>query len=120
MSSRVVVIGGDAAGMSAAAQAKRLRPDLDVTVFERGHHTSYSACGIPYWVAGDVNDVAQLVARTPEEHRRRGIDLRIATEVTALDLDRSEVEARDLTAGETYRLGFDDLVLATGARPLRP
>src|SRR3954468_3641076 len=101
MSSRVVVVGGDAAGMSAASQAKRLRPDLDITVFERGHHTPYSACGIPYWVAGDVDDVAQLVARTPEEHRRRGLGLRIGTEVIALDLERSEVEARDLTSGRT-------------------
>src|SRR3954454_6663377 len=99
MSSRVVVIGGDAAGMSSAAQAKRLRPDLEVTVFERGHHTSYSACGIPYWVAGDVDDVSKLVARPPEEHPRRGIDLRTGTEVVALDLDRREVEARDLASG---------------------
>src|SRR4029453_7375790 len=79
--------GGDAAGMSAASQAKRLRGDrLEVLAFERGAHSSYSACGIPYWVAGDVPDGEQLVARTPEAHRANGIDLRMLTEVEAIDL----------------------------------
>ena len=70
MTQRMVVVGGDAAGMSAASQAKRLAGDkLEVIAFERGAHSSYSACGIPYWVAGDVQDGEQLVARTPEAHR---------------------------------------------------
>ncbi|HET9301979.1 MAG TPA: hypothetical protein VFO20_04310 [Propionibacteriaceae bacterium] len=74
----IVVIGGDAAGMSAASQAKRLRGDeLSVIGFERGEHSSYSACGIPYWIAGDVQDEGQLVARSPEQHRRNGVDLRM-------------------------------------------
>ena len=120
MGERVLVIGADAAGMSAAAQAKRLRPDLDIVVLDRGRHASYSACGIPYRVAGDVTDVAQLVARTPEEHRRRGLDLRLRSEVTAIDVDRREVEVRDLEAARTYREGFDQLVVATGATPRRP
>src|SRR5512143_2711878 len=118
MTERVVVVGGDAAGMSAASQAKRLRgDDLEVVALERGHHASYSACGIPYWVGGDVESVEKLVSRTPEKHRANGIDLRMRHEATELDLDRREVEVRDHTRGETYRLGFDHVVLATGARP---
>jgi NADPH-dependent 2,4-dienoyl-CoA reductase/sulfur reductase-like enzyme len=121
MSERVVVVGADAAGMSAASQAKRLRgDDLEVVALERGHHTSFSACGIPYWIGGDVGSIDQLVARTAEQHRANGIDLRMRTEATGLDLDRREVEVRDHEAGSTYRLGFDQLVLATGARPRRP
>ena len=121
MTQRVVVVGGDAAGMSAASQAKRLAGDgLEVVALERGRHVSYSACGIPYWVGGVVDDVDRLVARTPEQHRANGIDLRMRSEAVALDLDRREVEVRDHDAGRTYRLGFDDLVLATGARPRRP
>jgi NADPH-dependent 2,4-dienoyl-CoA reductase/sulfur reductase-like enzyme len=121
MSERVVVVGADAAGMSAASQAKRLRgDDLEVVALERGMHTSYSACGIPYWIGGDVASVDDLIARTPEEHRANGIDLRLGSEATSLDMDRREVEVRDHEGGRTYRVGFDHLVLATGARPRRP
>jgi NADPH-dependent 2,4-dienoyl-CoA reductase/sulfur reductase-like enzyme len=94
--------------------------DLQVVALERGSHTSYSACGIPYWIGGDVGSVDDLVARTPEEHRANGIDLRLRSEATALDMDRREVEVRDHEAARTYRVGFDHLVLATGARPRRP
>ncbi|MFB7917405.1 FAD-dependent oxidoreductase [Streptomyces sp. NPDC056061] len=119
---RLVVIGGDAAGMSAASQARRLKgPDeLDVVAFERGHFTSYSACGIPYWVGGDVTERDDLIARTPEEHRARGIDLRLRTEITEIDVAGRRVRALDLGTGETYWTGFDKLVIATGARPVRP
>ena len=121
MSERVLVVGADAAGMSAASQAKRLRgDDLEVVALERGHHTSFSACGIPYWIGGDVDSVDQLVARSAEQHRANGIDLRMRTEAVGLDLDRREAEVRDHEGGSTYRLGFDHLVLATGARPRRP
>ncbi len=121
MTERVVVVGADAAGMSAASQAKRMRgDDLEVVALERGSHTSYSACGIPYWIGGDVGSVDDLVARTPEQHRANGIDLRLRSEATALDMDRREVEVRDHEGAKTYRVGFDHLVLATGARPRRP
>src|SRR5919198_6716584 len=85
---RLVVIGGDAAGMSAASQARRLKgPDeLEIIAFERGHFTSFSACGIPYWVSGDVPERGDLIARSPEEHRARAIDLRMRTEVTEIDV----------------------------------
>jgi NADPH-dependent 2,4-dienoyl-CoA reductase/sulfur reductase-like enzyme len=117
----MVVVGADAAGMSAASQAKRLRGDrLEVVAFERGDHSSYSACGIPYWVAGDVADGEQLVARTPEAHRANGIDLRMLTEVESIDLQAGKVAVRDLASGRRYREGFDHLVIATGAVPVRP
>ncbi|MFF6912110.1 FAD-dependent oxidoreductase [Streptomyces sp. NPDC012466] len=119
---RLVVIGGDAAGMSAASQARRLKGpgELEIVAFERGHFTSYSACGIPYWVGGDVTGRDQLIARTPEEHRARDIDLRLRTEVTELDLDGRRVRARDAGSGEEYWTSYDQLVIATGARPIRP
>ncbi|BFO16501.1 hypothetical protein SHKM778_28890 [Streptomyces sp. KM77-8] len=119
---RLVVIGGDAAGMSAASQARRLKgPDrLEIVAFERGHFTSFSACGIPYWVGGDVPDREQLIARTAEEHRARDIDLRMRTEVTEIDPDRGRVRARDLDSGAESWTSYDGLVIATGARPIRP
>ncbi|WFB06926.1 FAD-dependent oxidoreductase [Streptomyces sp. LX-29] len=119
---RMVVIGGDAAGMSAASQARRLRgpEELEIVAFERGSFTSYSACGIPYWVGGDVPGPDALIARTPEEHRERGIDLRLGTEVEEIDVSGRRVRARDLASGEEAWWGYDRLVIATGARPVRP
>jgi NADPH-dependent 2,4-dienoyl-CoA reductase/sulfur reductase-like enzyme len=119
---RLVVIGGDAGGMSAAAQARRrASPDvLEIVAFERGEYSSYSACGIPYFVAGLVTDVDELVARSPEEHRSNGIDLRMRTEVTAIDLTARTVTARDVTTGHETAEPFDDLVIGTGATPVRP
>ncbi|MCF1596920.1 FAD-dependent oxidoreductase [Streptomyces muensis] len=119
---RLVVIGGDAAGMSAASQARRLKSaeDLEIVAFERGHFTSFSACGIPYWVGGDVPDRDQLIARTAEEHRARDIDLRMRTEVVEIDVAGGRVRARAVDSGDEYWTSYDKLVIATGARPIRP
>ncbi|GAA2328725.1 FAD-dependent oxidoreductase [Streptomyces kunmingensis] len=119
---RLVVIGGDAAGMSAASGARRLRgPDeLEIVAFERGDFTSYSACGIPYWVGGQVGGPDELIARSPEEHRERDIDLRMRTEVVKIDVEGRRVRARELDGGAETWVAYDKLVIATGARPLRP
>lgn len=117
-----MVVGGDAAGMSAASQARRLRGagELEIAAFERGHFTSFSACGIPYWVGGDVPERDRLIARSPEEHRARDIDLRMRTEVVEIDVEGARVRARDLDSGTESWTSYDKLVIATGARPIRP
>ncbi|MBK9180316.1 MAG: FAD-dependent oxidoreductase [Acidimicrobiales bacterium] len=121
MPERLVVVGGDAAGMSAASQARRLRSDLEIIALERGSWTSYAACGIPYLVGGEVPALESLVARTPQEFRdRQRIDVRLRHEVMAVDLDRRRVEVRDHEHGRTITIPFDQLLVATGGRPLRP
>jgi NADPH-dependent 2,4-dienoyl-CoA reductase/sulfur reductase-like enzyme len=116
---RVVVIGGDAAGMSAAATARRQAGDrLEIVVLERGPWTSYSACGIPYWLAGHVDGPEGLVARTPQEHRDNGIDVRTAAAATAIDVRARTVTVA--TEGSESLLRYDQLVLATGAQPVVP
>jgi NADPH-dependent 2,4-dienoyl-CoA reductase/sulfur reductase-like enzyme len=120
---RLVVIGGDAAGMAAASQARKRRPadDLQIVAFERGTVTSYAACGIPYWVGGVVEDRDDLVVRTPEKFRAdQDIEVHLRHEVTAIDTDRGVVTVRDLEAGEEREVGYDQLVIATGASPFRP
>ena len=109
------MIGGDAGGMSAAAVAKRRAPELEIVVFERGSYTSYSACGIPFHVGGEVDPLETLVARSPEQHRANGLDVRIGAEVVAVDLG-----ARRLTCADGSEEGFDELLVATGARATPP
>jgi NADPH-dependent 2,4-dienoyl-CoA reductase/sulfur reductase-like enzyme len=120
MSERLVVVGGDAGGMSAASVVRRARPDVEIVVFERGHITSYAACGIPYVVAGEVATTDALVVRTPQQFAERDIDVRLGHEVVRIDVDERVVEARDLDRGGTTVLGFDQLMIGTGARPIVP
>ncbi|MDL4774378.1 MULTISPECIES: FAD-dependent oxidoreductase [Thermomonosporaceae] len=119
---RLLVIGGDAAGMSAASQARRRRgPDeLEIVALERGSFTSYSACGIPYYVGGVVADADALIARTPAEFRERGIDVRLGREAVEIDPDRGRVRVRELDGGAERWEGYDHLMVATGAVPSRP
>lgn len=121
MAERLVVIGGDAAGMSAATNARRGRPDLEIVVLEQGPFTSYSACGIPYLVSGAVGDLEDLVARTPQEFRDGfRIDVRTRHRVVGIDLDTRRLEVRAIDQERTLHLGFDLLHIATGSRPRRP
>ncbi len=106
--------------MTAASTAKKRAGDeVDVLVLERGHWTSYSACGIPYWMSGDVDGPDELVVRSPQAHRDNGIGVRIGHEVVDLDLDDRTVGVR-APDGQVSREPYDDLLIATGARPVTP
>ena len=114
-----VVVGGDAAGMSAASKAKRDNPDLEVVVFEKGEWVSYGACGLPYYIKGEIQSLESLVSVTPEEFReKRDIDLRTGHEVTAVDTDARTVTA----AGEDGQVvqPYDHLLIATGGAAVEP
>lgn len=118
---RILVIGGVAGGMSAATRAKRVNPDLDVIVLERDRFVSYGACGLPYMIAGVVPDYQQLIVYTPDYFRQqRGIDVRTQTEAIEIRLGERVVIARDRQTGETSKIGYDRLVIATGAVAVRP
>jgi len=121
MDTPIVIIGGDAAGMSAASKIKREWPATEVIVFERGPHISYSACGMPYWIAGVVESDRQLIVLTPEKAReRRGIDVRIGHTVTAIDPAAHTVTVQRAETGETFSQPYAKLVIATGAAATRP
>lgn len=115
---KIVVIGADAAGASAASQIKRRQPSWDVVVVERGQYTSYAACGLPYWVSGAIPTRDALIARSAAKHRANGLDVRLDTEAIGLDHERGVVTvvADGVESEETY----DQLVIATGAAPIQP
>lgn len=119
MKRRLVVVGGVAAGMSAASRAKRVDPDLDVIVLEKGEYISYGACSLPYFLAGHFHDYRKLIARTPEEAREHGIDVRTGHEAVHLDVGQNTVTVRRRDGGEE-KLAYDALVLATGTVPIVP
>jgi len=124
MSKRLVVIGGVAAGMSAAAKAKRVDREREVVVYERGPFISYAACGMPYYIAGDVPDYQELIVRTPAQMAKQGVEVHVRHEVTAIDVAAHTVTVRDRTEqggdGRTFTQDWDKLVIATGARAAQP
>ncbi len=118
---RFVVIGGVAAGMSAASRAKRNKPEMSVTVLERGKFVSYGSCGLPYFVSDLVKDVQGLVVHDATFFmEKRGIEVLTRHEVTGIDTKDKVVLAQNLENGDEITLRYDKLAICTGASPLRP
>ncbi len=118
---KYVIIGGDAAGMSAATQIKRLDPDAEVFAFEKGDTFSYAQCGLPYYLEGVVPSPDKLVARTEQQFREKNkIDARSYHEVIRIDPANKFVTVKNLAKGETFDQPYDKLLIATGAVPIVP
>ncbi len=116
MGKRVIVIGGDAAGMSAASQIKRQKKDWNVKVFEKGKYVSYAACGMPYYIQGAVSHFNSLIEIQPETFiNDRGIDLKLNSEVTKVIPENNEVIVNIEEKATSFK--YDYLVIATGASP---
>ncbi len=117
---KFVIIGADAAGMSAASRAKRNQPEMEITVLEKTQDVSYSACGMPYNIADPKRDIEDLVVRHADVFRKKqGINLLTGHEVTAIDPDGQRVSGLT-TAGESFEFSYDKLLIATGSRPVLP
>ncbi len=120
-SRRLVIVGGVAGGASAAARARRLCEKCEIIVFERGRHVSFANCGLPYFVGGEIVEQDSLLLQTPDTLRARfNLDVRVNTEVVAIDRARQVVRVRELTTTREYDQPYDSLVLSTGASPLKP
>ena len=118
---RVVIVGGVAGGMSTATRLRRLDESVTITVFERSGHVSYANCGLPYFVGGVIEDEDDLLLQTPERlFERFRLDVRINTEVVAIDAAEHDVTVRSTQDGTSSRIPYDKLVLSPGAAPVRP
>ncbi|EEG78773.1 CoA-disulfide reductase [Dethiobacter alkaliphilus] len=117
----LVIIGGVAAGMSAASKARRLQPDLPVVVFEKSEYVSYGACGIPYYLSDVIPDHNKMVIRTPQYYDERlGIAVLTKHEVLSIDTEAKELQVKDLDSGEIKKQPYSKLIYATGARAIVP
>ncbi len=113
---KVVIIGGVAAGMSAASKAKRTNPNLKIKVFEKLSFVSYGSCGLPYYISGVVTDYRKLIARTPEDFAKRDIEVYIRHEVVEIDTMKRRVKVVNLEEGKEFYADYDKLLIATGAK----
>ena len=121
MIGKLVVVGGCAAGMSAASAARRIDPELEIVVFESSCFVSYGSCGLPYYIAGVVKSHEDLIVYTPEFFRdKRNIRVYIKHRVESIDPNGKKVEVRNLETGESFDESFDRLVIATGGSPVLP
>lgn len=116
---KLVVIGGNAAGMSAASRVKRRDPSWEVVVLEQTHEISYGACGLPYYIAGLNDDIDLIRILKPEEAADRGIDLRLGVTASHVDFEKKSVECRS-DSGEIWQESYDRLLIATGSSPRIP
>ncbi|MEE9288710.1 MAG: FAD-dependent oxidoreductase [Bacteroidota bacterium] len=117
MSKQIVVIGGLAAGPSAAAKALRVNPGVQVTLFEQSEHISYAICEIPYYVAGDIEESSRLVVYSPEKLRqRKGVHARILHRVEEIQSVKKVVLVRDIQTQRVFEHHFDALILCTGSK----
>lgn len=117
---KVIIIGGVAAGMSAAAKFKRLSPNDDVIVYEKGDIVSFGACGLPYYVGGFFEDSREMIARTPEQFRESGVEIHTKHEVTDVDFSSKKIKVKNLTTDEILEESYDKLMIASGARAIIP
>jgi len=117
MGERLIIIGGCAAGMSAASKAQRLNPDLEIVVYEKTGFVSYASCGLPYYVSGLVEDHNKLVVRTPAQFAKQGIEVHLHHEVPEIDAENRRMRVANLGDGGSRYESYDKLLITTGGRP---
>lgn len=118
---RIAVIGGVAAGTSAAAKARRTDKDAEIVIFEKGTDISYGGCGLPYYISDVIKKREDLIAFTAEEFEEKyGVEVKIKHEVTDIDAEAKKLTYKNLENSEEKSYKFDKLVIATGATPIKP
>ena len=117
---KTVIIGGIAAGTSAAAKLKRLDKEAEVVIYEKSNHVSFGACGLPYFVGGFFDNSQNMIARTVEKFRETGIEVFTGHEVMSVDVENRVLTVCNHETNETFTTTYDQLMVATGARSFIP
>ena len=118
---RVLIVGGVAGGAAAAARMRRLDEKAQIIMFERGKYISFANCGLPYYAGNVIKERERLLIQSPESfHRRFNVDVRISSEVTAINRKKKTVTVKDLSSGKEYSQAYDKLILSPGAEPIVP
>lgn len=117
---KIIIIGGVAAGMSAAAKASRLNKDIEFTIYEKTEMISWGACGLPYYVGNFYEDPNDMVARPIHKFLEDGMNIKIKHEVIGIDPERKEITVKNLKNGEIFKDTYDKLMISTGARAIIP
>jgi len=118
---KVIIIGGVAGGMSAAARLRRLSETAEITVLEKGGYVSFANCGLPYYIGGEITDRQNLLLQTPESFRARfNVDVRVRNEAVSIDAKAKTIRVSDLDSGKEYDETYDKLLLSPGAEPVKP
>lgn len=118
---KIVIIGGVAGGASAAARARRLSEDAEILMLERGEFISFANCGLPYHVSGDITQREALLLQTPQSFKSRfNVEVRVFSEVVAIDRQQKVLTVKHVLSGEEYQESYDKLLLSPGAAPVRP
>lgn len=117
---KIIIIGGVAAGAKTAAKTKRTMPDAEVHIYTKDNYVSYSACGMPYYIAGDFQDWEQLIVRSKEEFEKSGIHIHTRILVTKIIPNEKKIIIKNLSTEEIQSIKYDKLIIATGAEPILP
>lgn len=117
---RVIIIGGIAAGTSAAAKFRRMHKDAEIVIYEKNNIVSFGACGLPYFVGDFFEDSNNMIARTPEAFINSGVDVKTLHEVKRVDFENKKVIVQDLKGNEEFEDYYDKLMIATGASSIIP
>lgn len=117
---KILIIGSVAAGSKCAFKLKRERPDYDIVIYTNENVVSYSACGLPYYIGGQIKSSENLIVRRPEDYRKAGLTLHLKHKLTAINPQKKTVQIFDEENNNYFEDTYDKLVLATGARPFVP
>ena len=118
---KIIIVGGVAAGATAAAKVRRLSPDAQITMFEAGPDISFANCGLPYYIGGDIKSRSKLILQSPDSfHSQYQVKVHTNTRVTTIDRDKKEVKTLHVHTGQIKTYEYDKIILAQGGRPIKP